>query len=113
MAAVAAADAVRGDDGNSSGGVDSCSGGNIGSGDNKGSGPGGGTEGAGATEGASWHHTAPTPSLHTLQLFGLSISKVYSSLLCNATRTFQLHPTAPAFDLYSFLTLEDTYPVSM
>jgi hypothetical protein len=37
----------------------------------------------------------PTPSLHTLQLIGLSISKAYSSLLCNATHTFQLHPTAP------------------
>jgi len=58
-------------------------------------------------------YTAPTPSLHTLQLIGLSISKAYSSLLCNATNIFQLHPTAPAFDLYSFLTLEDTYPVSM
>ena len=58
-------------------------------------------------------HTAPTQSLHTLQLIGLSISKAYSSLLCNATNMFQLHPTAPAFDLYSFLTLEDTYPVSM
>ncbi len=34
-------------------------------------------------------YTAPTPSLHTLQLVGLSISKAYSSLLCNATRTFQ------------------------
>ena len=40
-----------------------------------------------------------------------SISKAYSSLLCNATHMFQLHPTAPAFDLYSFLPLEDTYPV--
>ncbi len=49
---------------------------------------------------------------HTLQLIGLSISKAYSSLLCNATRTFQLHLTAPSLDLYSFLTLEDTYPVS-
>jgi hypothetical protein len=57
-------------------------------------------------------YTAPTPSLHTLQLIRLSISKAYSSLLWNATHTFQLHPTAPAFDLYSFLTLEDTYPVS-
>ena len=57
-------------------------------------------------------YTAPTPSIHTLQLIGLSISKAYSSLLCNATRTFQLHPTAPSLDLYSFLTLEDTYPVS-
>jgi hypothetical protein len=57
-------------------------------------------------------YTAPTPSLHTLQLLGLSISKAYSSLLCNATRTFQLHPTAPSLDLYSYLTLEDTYPVS-
>jgi hypothetical protein len=29
----------------------------------------------------------------------------HSSLLSNATHTFQLHPTAPAlFDLYSFLT---------
>ena len=35
-------------------------------------------------------YTAPTPSLHTLQLVGLSIlSNVYSSLLCNPTRTFQ------------------------
>jgi hypothetical protein len=59
-------------------------------------------------------YTAPTPSLHsTLQLIGLSISKAYSSLLCNATCTFQLHPTAPAFNLYSFLTLEDTYPISI
>jgi len=57
-------------------------------------------------------YTAPTPSIHTLQLIGLSKSKAYSSLLCNATRTFQLHPTAPTFDLYSYLTLEDTYPVS-
>ena len=57
-------------------------------------------------------YTAPTLSLHTLQLIGLSISKAHSSLLCNATRTFQLHPTSPAFDLYSFFTLEDTYPVS-
>jgi hypothetical protein len=40
-------------------------------------------------------------------------SKAYSSLLCNATRTFQLHPTAPSLDLYSFLTLEDTYPGSI
>ena len=58
-------------------------------------------------------YTVSTPSLHTLQLLGLSIPKAYSSLLCNPIRTFQLHPTAPAFDLYSFLTLEDTYPVSM
>ena len=59
-------------------------------------------------------YTAPTPSLHTLKLIGLSISKVNSSLLCNATHTFQLHPTAPTlFDLYSFLTLEDTYPVNI
>ncbi len=41
-------------------------------------------------------YTAPTPSLHTLQLIRLSISKAYSSLLCNATCTFQLHPTAPS-----------------
>jgi hypothetical protein len=40
------------------------------------------------------------------------MSKAYSSLLCLATRTFELHPTVPAFDLYSFLTLEYTYPVS-
>jgi hypothetical protein len=58
-------------------------------------------------------YTAPTPSLHTLQLIGLSISKAFSSLLCNATRTFQLHPTAPTFDLYHFHTLKDTYPASM
>ena len=47
-------------------------------------------------------YTAPTPSLHTLQLLGLSISKskAYSSLLGHATCTPQLHPTAPAFDLY-------------
>ncbi len=57
-------------------------------------------------------YTAPTPSLYSLQLLGLCISKAFSSLLCNATRTFQLPPTTPAFDLYSFLTLEDTYPVS-
>ena len=57
-------------------------------------------------------YTAPTPSLHTLQLIGLSISKAYNSLLCLATRTIELHPTVPAFDLYSFLTLENTYPVS-
>jgi hypothetical protein len=57
-------------------------------------------------------YTLPTPSIHTLQLIGLSISKAYSSLLCNATRTFRLHPTVPTFDLYSYLTLEDTYPVS-
>ena len=53
------------------------------------------------------------PHLYTLQLTGLSISNAYSSLLCNATRTFQLHPTAPTFDLYSFLTLEDTYSISI
>jgi hypothetical protein len=29
-----------------------------------------------------------------------------------ATRTIQLHPTAPSLDLNSYLTLEDTYPVS-
>ena len=56
-------------------------------------------------------YTAPTPSIHTLQLLGLGISKAFSSLLCSATRTFRLPPTAPTFDLYSFLTLEDTYPV--
>ena len=56
-------------------------------------------------------YTAPTPSLHTIQLLGLGISKAFSSLLCSATRTFSLPPTAPTFDLYSFLTLEDTYPV--
>ena len=39
---------------------------------NKGSGPGGDNRVSRATEGASWHHTASTPSLHTLQLFGLS-----------------------------------------
>jgi hypothetical protein len=54
-------------------------------------------------------YTAPTPSLYTLQLLGLIISTAFSSLLCNATRTFKLPPTAPAFDLSSFLTLEDTY----
>jgi hypothetical protein len=57
-------------------------------------------------------YTSPKPSLYTLQLIELSISKAFSSLLCNATRTFQLPPTAPALDLYSFLTLEDTYLVS-
>jgi hypothetical protein len=57
-------------------------------------------------------YTSPTPSLYTLQLIGLSIPKEFSSLLCNATRTFQLPPTAPAFDLYSFLTVEDKYHVS-
>jgi len=57
-------------------------------------------------------YTAPTPSIHTIQLLGLGISKAFSSLLCSATRTFSLPPTAPTFDLYSFLTLEDTYPVS-
>jgi hypothetical protein len=30
----------------------------------------------------------PTPSLHTLQLIGLSISKAYNSLLCNATYSY-------------------------
>ncbi len=52
-------------------------------------------------------YTAPTPSLHTLQLLGLSISKAYSTLLCNATCMFQLHttPTAPAFDLYKLSSL--------
>ncbi len=47
-------------------------------------------------------YTAPTPSLHTLQLLGLSISKTYtySSLIFNANpHMFQLHPTVPAFDL--------------
>ncbi len=53
-------------------------------------------------------YTAPTPSLFTLQLLGLSISKAFSLLLWNATHMFQLPPTTPAFDLYSFLTLEDT-----
>jgi hypothetical protein len=43
-------------------------------------------------------YTAPTPSLHTLQHLGLSISKAYSSLLCNATRKRQLHPTAPTLN---------------
>ena len=43
-------------------------------------------------------YTVPTPILNTLQLLGLSISKAYSSLLCNDM--FQLHPTAPAFDLF-------------
>ena len=42
-------------------------------------------------------YTVPTPNLHTLQLIELSISKAYSSLLCNATHTFQLHPTAPVW----------------
>jgi hypothetical protein len=58
-------------------------------------------------------YTAPTPSLHSLQLIGLSKSKAYSSLLCNATCMLQLHPTALVFDLYSVLTLEATFPVSM
>ncbi len=56
-------------------------------------------------------YTSPTPGLYTLQIIRISISKAFSSLLCNATHTFQLPPTAPAFDLYSFLTLEDIYPV--
>jgi len=56
-------------------------------------------------------YTAPTPSIHTMQLLGLSISKAYCSLLCLATSTFCLPPTAPTFDLYSFLTEEDTYLV--
>ena len=58
-----------------------------------------------------YSYTAPTPSIHTTQLLGLGISKAFSSLLCSATRTFRLPPTAPSFDLFSFLTLEDTYPV--
>ena len=58
-------------------------------------------------------YTAPTPSIHSLQQLGLTISKAFGSLLCSATRTFRLPATAPLFDLYSFLTLEDTYPVSM
>jgi hypothetical protein len=57
-------------------------------------------------------YTAPTSSLYTLQLLRLSIFKAFSLLLYNAARVFQLPPTAPTFDLYSFLTLEDTYPVS-
>jgi hypothetical protein len=57
-------------------------------------------------------YTASTPSIHTIQQLGLAISKSYSSLLTNATRTFQRPPTAPQFDLYSFLAhSEDTYPV--
>jgi hypothetical protein len=64
-------------------------------------------------------HSLVTPTPHPHQVYihsnslliGLSISKAYSSLLCNATRTFQLHPAAPTFDIYSFLTLEDTCPV--
>jgi hypothetical protein len=57
-------------------------------------------------------YTAPTPSIHTLQQLGLAVSKGFSSLLTNATRTFLKPPTAPQFDLYSFLAcLEDTYPV--
>ena len=57
-------------------------------------------------------YTAPTPSIHTIQQLGLAISKSYSSLLTNATRTFHRPPTAPQFDLYSFLAhSEDTYPV--
>ena len=50
-------------------------------------------------------YTAPTPNLQTLQLLGLSVSKAYSTLLCNATCMFQLHPTAPAFDLYTLSSL--------
>jgi hypothetical protein len=57
-------------------------------------------------------YTAPTPSIHTIQQLGLTISKSYSSLLTNATRKFQRPPTAPRFDLYSFLAhSEDTYPI--
>ena len=57
-------------------------------------------------------YTAPTPSIHIIQQLGLTISKSYSTLLTNATRTFQRPPTAPQFDLYSFLAhSEDTYPV--
>ena len=33
-------------------------------------------------------YTAPIPSIHTIQQLGLAISKSYSSLLTNATRTF-------------------------
>jgi hypothetical protein len=57
-------------------------------------------------------YTAPTPSIHTIQQLGLAISKSYSSLLTNATCKFQRPPTAPRFDLYSFLAhSEDTYPI--
>ncbi len=48
-------------------------------------------------------YTAPTPSIHTIQQHSLAVSKSYRSLLTNATRTFQRPPTAPQFDLYSFL----------
>jgi hypothetical protein len=57
-------------------------------------------------------YTAPTPSIHTLQQLGLAVLKGFSSLLTNATRTFLEPPTAPRFDLYSFLArTEDKYPV--
>ena len=51
-------------------------------------------------------YTAPTPSrIYTIQQPGLAVSKSYSSLLTNATRTFHRPPTAPHFSfcLYSFL----------
>jgi len=57
-------------------------------------------------------YTAPTPSIHTIQQLGIAISKSYSSLLTNATSAFQRPPTAPQFDLHSFLAhSEDTYPI--
>ncbi len=55
-------------------------------------------------------YTAQTPSLHTIQLMGLGITKAFSSLLCSATSKFSL-PVHTTFHLYIFLTSEDTYDI--
>jgi hypothetical protein len=54
-------------------------------------------------------YTAPTPSLHTLQLLGLNISKAYSSLICNDTHTFQLHGMVQAWVAHFVTPLKCTY----
>jgi hypothetical protein len=54
-------------------------------------------------------HTAPTPSIHTIQQLGLTMTHAFSNLIRNGIRTFVHPPTAPNFDFHSFIIPEDTY----
>jgi hypothetical protein len=54
-------------------------------------------------------HTAPTPSIYTIQQLGLTMTHAFSNLIRHGIHTFVQPPTAPKFDFHSFIIPEDTY----
>ena len=54
-------------------------------------------------------HTAPTPSIYTIQQLVLTTTHAFSNLIRHGIHTFIHPPTAPKFDFHSFIIPEDTY----